>query len=317
MPGLLERVHERLPPSLSSLLESAREKEILLYAGGLAFYGLVSMAPFVVIGFWIAGMFVGEDSMRQLGENIDELMPAGTNVSGVVSTLSSVGTGVGITALLTALWPATAYGSGLVRAFDRISDEPERSLQGVRGRTQALLFVVLLPALLLGALAVSYLATGLFDGSTAGMVAAWALAVVAAFVTTFLVLSVIYVVFGPSRLPPRATATGAAAASAVLALMSLGYVVYLGQGADFEERVAGSGFASVVLLALWLYAANAVLLVGFTLARSCAGSAADPEEVGEEPSDRGDQSEETRSSDGASSSSSISSSTGSSTSSRR
>jgi membrane protein len=315
MDGLLERAHDRLPPSLSSLLESARENEILLYAGGLAFYGLVSIAPFVVIGFWIAGMVVGEDSMQQLGENIDELMPAGTNVSSVVSSLSGVGPSVGFMALVAALWPATAYGSGLVRAFDRISHEPERSMQGVRGRAQALLFVVLLPALLLGALAVSYLATGLFDGGTAGMVAAWALAIAAGFAVTFVVLSVIYVVFGPTRLPAGATATGAAAASAVLAVMSLGYVVYLGQGADFEERVAGSGFAAVVLLALWLYAANAILLVGFTLARSCAGAGPDPEEVGEQPSSADDQSDETRSSAGASSS--ISSSAGSSTSSRR
>lgn len=271
-----------MPPSVSEVVTSARDKEVLLYSGGLAFYGLVSMAPFLVIAFWITGMVVGEDSMQQLGENIDELTPAGTQASGVVTALSSVGTSVGLTALIAALWPATAYGSGLVRAFDRIVDDPERTMKGARGRAQALLFVVLLPLLLLGALGGSYLATSLLDGSSAAMFATWALALVGVYATTFAVICLIYVVFGPGRLPAQATATGAAAAAAAIAVMSLGYVLYLGEGADFEERVAGSGFAAVVLLALWLYLANVILLIGFTLARSCAGSTADPEESGED-----------------------------------
>ncbi|MGY6500395.1 MAG: YihY/virulence factor BrkB family protein [Acidimicrobiales bacterium] len=271
----LDSVVERLPGPVGALIEEARESEILLYAGGLAFYALISIAPFVVIGFWIAGAIVGEEGLSELGDNLDEIAPSGATPSNVIDTLAQVGTGAGLGALAAALWPATAYGSGLVRAFDRISHKPKQTVQGLRGRAKALLFLVLLPAFVLGGLASSYLAASLLDGSGPMLVLGWALALVAGFVAALVVTFVMYQVFGPGRLPMVATVQGAAAAAGALALMSLGYVVYLGQGADFEERVAGSGLASVVLLALWLYLANIIVLLGFSFARSRAGENGD------------------------------------------
>lgn len=277
----VERARERLPDTWQRLVTTAREKEILLYAGGLAFYGLVSVAPFVVISFWIAGAFVDDEQFSRLGENIDEYAPGGADFGGAIESLAQVRHGIGVGALFAALWPATAYGSGLVRAFDRIAERPERNFKGVHGRVRALVFVVLLPLFVLGALGASFLATTVFDDGWLAMLGAWTLAVVAAFVAGTIVHATIYELFGPDRLGPRAVLQGAAAAAAGIAAMSLGYVIYLGEGADFEEQVAGSGFAAVVLLALWLYLANVILLVGYTLARSCAGSTGDPGEGGE------------------------------------
>ena len=269
----------RLPPTLQRLVDEAREADLLLFAGGLAFYGLISLAPFVVIGFWIAGGIVGEDGLEELGERLDDIAPGGADISQIVTTLAEVGTGVGIGALLAALWPATAYGSGLVRAFDRISHRPDRSAQGLRGRAKALLFVVLLPMFLLGALGASYFGSTLFDNGGFFVVLGWVLALLLGFAGGFVMLGVIYLVFGPDQLPLEAAAQGAAAASGAIAVMSLGYIVYLGQGADFEERVAGTGLAAVVLLALWLYLTNIILLTGYSLARSCAGETDDVEHV--------------------------------------
>ncbi len=226
----------------------------------------------MVISFWIAGGLVGEDAIRDLGDNADDFAPGGADISGVTDSLAGIGTGIGIGALAAALWPASAYGSGLVRAFDRICERSKRSLPGVRGRLKSLLFVLLLPAFVLGALGASYLTSGLLGDGAALTILSWVLALVAAFTAGLMTVSLIYVVFGPGDLPLRAVLQGAGAASAAIAVMSLGYVVYLGQGADFEERVAGSGLASVVLLALWLYLANAILLTGFALAQSCAGA---------------------------------------------
>lgn len=226
----------------------------------------------MVISFWIAGGIVGEDAIGDLGDNVDDFTPGGADISGVTDSLAGIGTGVGIGALAAALWPASAYGSGLVRAFDRICERSNRSLPGVRGRLNALLLVLLLPAFVLGALGASYVASGLLGDGAALTVLGWLLALVAAFAAALATISLIYAIFGPGNLPLRAVLQGAGAAAAAIAVMSLGYVVYLGHGADFEERIAGSGLASVVLLALWLYLANAILLTGFALARSCAGS---------------------------------------------
>jgi membrane protein len=274
-----ERQKRRLPPTLQMFVDEARESELLLFAGGLAFYGLISLAPFVVLGFWMAGGIVGEDGLERLGERLDEIAPSGANPSNTIDNLAQVGTSVGIGALAVALWPATAYGSGLVRAFDRISHRPKRSVQGVRGRAKALLFVVLLPVFVLGALGAAYFGAALFDDGVAFMVLGWVAALVLGFVAAFVALGIIYVVFGPDHLSPKAVAQGAGAAAAAIAVMSLGYVIYLGQGADFEERVAGTGLATVVLLALWLYLSNAILLGGYVLARSCSGETDDVENV--------------------------------------
>lgn len=268
-----ERAHEwqrRLPPSIQRLITEARESDVLLFAGGLAFYGLISIAPFIVISFWIAGGIAGEDRLQELGENIEEMAPGGADVSGFFDSMAEIGTGVGLIALASALWPATAYGSGLVQAFDRISHRPDRSAQGLRGRLKALLFVAILPLFLVAGIGVSYVVSGLFENG-AIVVLGWLVALVAAFTAGLVIIGVTYQIFGPESLPVRATIEGAAAASAAIAVMSLGYVIYLGQEADFEERVAGSGFAAVVLLALWLYLANIIVLVGYSLARSCAG----------------------------------------------
>jgi membrane protein len=264
------RLQDKLPDSISKLIDEAREAEVMLFAGGLAFYALISIAPFVVISFWITGELVGEERIEELGENIDEMAPGGADVSGAFDSLAQVGAGVGFMAILAALWPATAYGSGLVRAFDRLSHKPERSAQGVRGRLKALMFVVLLPGFLLAALGASYVASGLLDNGIL-LVVSWVLALIAGTVGGAIVLSIIYLVFGPEKMSFRSTAIGALAASAAIAVMSLGYLIYLGQGADFEERVAGSGFAAVVLLALWLYLANIILLIGYSYCRSCEG----------------------------------------------
>jgi uncharacterized BrkB/YihY/UPF0761 family membrane protein len=267
----IDDAQDRLPPTLGALVDEVRHSEILLFAGGLAFYGLISIAPFLVISFWIAGGLVGESGLRTLGDNLDEMAPGGARISPAVDSMASVGTGIGIGALLAALWPATAYGAGLVRAFDRISHLDKRSAQGLRGRVKALLFVVLLPAFVVGALGGSYVASNIVDNGGVQIVIGWGLALLAGFGAGLVVLSIIYAVFGPGQLPAAAVVKGAVAASGAIALMSLGYVVYLGQGADFEERVAGSGLATVVLLALWLYLANTILLIGYSLARGCAG----------------------------------------------
>jgi membrane protein len=264
-------VEDRLPRSVLGLVDGVRSSDVLLHSGGLAFYALISVAPFVVISFWAASALVGSERLEDLGTTVDALAPTGVRVTPLVTTLADVGTGLGLGALASALWPATAYGSGLVQALDRISHRPDRSLQGARGRLKALLFVVLLPAFVLSALGSTYLVTGLLGGGTALRIASWVLAAAGGFAAGTVTLVLIYRIFGPDPLPWRPLLQGAGAAALAIAAMSVGYAVYLGQGADFEERVAGSGLASVVLLALWLYLANVILLTGFCWARACAG----------------------------------------------
>jgi membrane protein len=269
-----DRVHSerrsRLPDAVNDLIDHLRRAEVFFYGAGLAFYGLISVAPFLVVGFWAAAGVAGEDRIDSLAENLADIAPGEVDVEPAIQNLLEVGTGVGIIALFTALWPATAYGGGLVRGFDELSPAENRSAGGLRGRVKSLALLIALPVVLLGGLAVSSVLTGLVDDGWAVRMLAWAGAVVVGTLVTAVGLVGIYRLFGPDDLSFRSLATGAAAAAAGITVMSAGYLVYLDQGADWEERVAGSGLATVVLLALWLYLSNVILLSGYAVALACS-----------------------------------------------
>ena len=90
------------------------------------------------------------------------------------------------------------------------------------------------------------------------------------FAATVAAVAAIYKVF--PRTPPdwRNTVRGSLVAGSSIAILSVGYVAYLRLGANFERRYFSDALASVVLLGVWLYAANIALIVGYRVARRAA-----------------------------------------------
>jgi membrane protein len=270
------RFRSHLPPFANDLIDRLREAEVLFYAAGLAFYGLISLAPFLVVSFWIIGMLAGEDRVVSLTENLAEMAPGDAEVEPVIENLLDAGSRVGVIALVAALWPATAYGSGLVRALDRLSPAEDRPVQGLRGRIKTLSLLLALPVLLLGAMATSYLLPGMLGDGALLAALGWGLAILAGTTVTAIAIIGIYLLFGPDSLSWRSFALSAAGAALAVTITSIGYLVYLDQGADWEERVAGSGLAAVVLLGLWLYLTNIILLTGYSVSLSWDQRYTDP-----------------------------------------
>ncbi len=91
-------------------------------------------------------------------------------------------------------------------------------------------------------------------------------------------VAVVYKVFPRNPLGWPATLRGALAAAGIISVLSVGYVAYLRFGANFERRYASTALAAVVLLGLWLFAANIALVVGFRSAshHAAGGVDADP-----------------------------------------
>ena len=83
-----------------------------------------------------------------------------------------------------------------------------------------------------------------------GLISVAPLGVVALWVTSLLV--------GPTQIGRPRTAS--------ISLLSVMYVAYLRVGANFERRYASDALAAVVLLGLWLFAANTALLIGYRAA---------------------------------------------------
>jgi YihY family inner membrane protein len=243
----------------------ARADDVFLYSAALAFYGLISVAPLVVVALWVTTLVVGAGQVHHVADQLAHLAPPALGVDRALQHAANLSTTLGLVAMVAALWPATAYGAGLVRVLDRIGGDPERP--GLRGRGAALLLVCLMPVLVLGSLVAGYAGTATPRDGPGAIAVGLGLGLVLSFAATVAAVAVIYKVF--PRTPPgwRDTVLGALVAAGSIAVLSVGYVSYLRLGANFEQRYASDALASVVLLGVWLYAANIALLVGFRVAR--------------------------------------------------
>jgi membrane protein len=263
------RVARRLPPGINRIAERIAERELLLEASSLAFYGLVSALPLLVITFGLVGAVAGEETLQRIAQQAEESGPAGTGQ--ILQQLLDSSAGLSVAAIVFTVWPATAYGGGLRRALTRAveHDEPATAL---RGRATAIVLVFTLPVLVLAGLPLAAFLTSLGDEGVAGTIFGWGIAVVVGIVALTLVLSVLYHAFTPARLGWADTTRGAALTAAVTTVFSIGFVAYLRLG-NVEERFGGATIGLIVMLGVYLFVANALLLAGFEAAAELDGDA--------------------------------------------
>jgi uncharacterized BrkB/YihY/UPF0761 family membrane protein len=259
------RLTQKLPASSGRLLSDLRGQDLFLFSAGLAFYALVSLAPLVILVMWVISLVLGDERVRQLAADMGKVAPKGIGADQALRKVANLGTTVGAWAILTAIWPATAYGAGLRRAFDRLSRKRDEQFKGLRGRGLGLL--VLIPLFVLGSLISAYAGTEAAGNGTAGAIAGGAVALVTGFVGAAVAIVLIYRIFPPSPMPWREIRRATLVAAGGISLLSVAFAAFLASGANFEDHYITSGLAGVVLLGVWLFLANAMLLVGYKAAQ--------------------------------------------------
>jgi membrane protein len=252
-------VDRRLPRRVSSLVRRLADGEILLTSSSLAFYGLVSALPLLLIAFAFVEAIAGDEALQRFAEQTSQNGPEGTGR--FFDQLVETGGSLTIATVVFSLWPATAYGGGLRRALLRYSDR-EDVLPGLRGRLLGLGFVLLLPVLVLSGLPLLVFLSSLSGDGGWATALGWAVAFLAGGLIATGVATVVYRVFSRQELDLRETIAGAALTGAVLAAYSVAFVVYLEVG-EVEDRFGGGTVAIVVLLGVWLFGANTLLLSGY------------------------------------------------------
>lgn len=255
-------VASRLPPGVRGLAERIAQRDLMLEASSLAFYGLVSVLPLLTLTFSVVGAIVGEESLRQFADQAEENGPAGTGQ--LLQQLLENSDALSWAAIVFTIWPATAYGGGLRRAFERAT-EGESMAPAVKGRLTAVGMVLVLPVLVLAGLPLVAVLTSLGDNGLAGTILGWGLALVVGAGSLTLVLAALYHAFAPAELDWRHTLRGAAVTAAVTAIFSVGFVAYLRLG-DVEDRFGGGTVGLVVMIGVYLFVANVLLLAGFEAA---------------------------------------------------
>ena len=265
--ALLDAAEERLPRPVADLLRRLRAEDLFLLAAALAFYALVSVAPFAILVLWVVSLVTGKARVAEVADQLGNMLPAKLGADEALKRVADLGAGLGVGALAALLWPATAYGSGLRRAFARLSRRHKEEGRGLRGRALALGLLGVVPALALAALVAAYLGTRILGDGPVETALGWLLALAFGFAASSMAAAVIYRLFAPRHLPLKAIVKGSTVAGAAISVVTLGYVIFLNVGVDFENRYASSGLAAIVLLAAWLFLSNALILVGFQVAQ--------------------------------------------------
>ncbi|MDX1659527.1 MAG: YhjD/YihY/BrkB family envelope integrity protein [Nitriliruptorales bacterium] len=255
---MFDRVSARLPQPLQPVLERLVERDILLAGSSLAFYGLVSLLPLLLIAFATVDAVAGGDTLTRFTRQA--VQSGSTAVGSFVGDLTDQSGSLSWVTVLAALWPATAYGGGLRRALVRTT-EGEESAPGLWGRLMGLGLVFVLPAIVLAGMPLTFFLVEVTSTTAAGFLLGWGLALLVGVVAGTGVAAAIYGVFAPQDFGFIDTIRTAALVATVTTLFSLGFVLYLRVG-SVEQRFGGATTGAVVLMGVWLFVANVLLLAG-------------------------------------------------------
>lgn len=259
--GQARRLERRLPAPVRRFERWLRGPELVITSSSLAFYGLISIPPMVLIAFWLAGVVLPEAQLDTLVDEVARRSPDEVPAGDVVRGLFELAARAGPFAILAAAWPATAYGAALGRAFSEVATGEEQRIRGWKGRLFALVVIAMLPLIIISAVAALYLGPRVLGTGTA-----FTLALVAAALTAvWLLVAVIFALYRLRDASPTDVALAAAATTGLELMISGGYLLYLRLGADFTGRYGTASLATLVLFALWLLLGHAVLLVGYRL----------------------------------------------------
>lgn len=258
------RVWRRLADSAPRTRRRLADLDLLLLTAGLTFYALVAVVPLLLVAVFLAGSVVGHEQVLELAEGLADLAPEGLGFSARLVALVEAGAGLSPLAVAAALIPATTYGEGLLRAFDRLADVSTRG-KGLRGRLRAITLLATLPLLVLGALAVVAAFPGFVLGAgqgrtlLGGYLTFWV-----AWIGATLLLGITYRAFSPVPLDTSGLLWASAGTGSFLAGMSLGWVVVLEVGVEVGRAYGGSeDLGAAVLFAIYLFLVQITCLVGY------------------------------------------------------
>jgi membrane protein len=256
---ITERGAERLPGPLADVVESAGRHHTMTLAAGLAFFGLLSIAPAIGLGFALVRILVSPEAADAL---VELLRDSGSEFLGLVDLLEQMEDRApryaGI-ALLVLLWPASTLASGWTRGLDAVMEtDSAGGVRGLRGRVAGLVpGAVLVGGLLVlvGAVTIGTALVGA-DG-----VLLLVLLPIGALAFVFLLNLLIYRWLPSETRPWRSLWPGAAWATAGVVLSTAGLALALA----FGQRLTDSyppALTTAIVLGLWIYGANTALLLG-------------------------------------------------------
>lgn len=253
-----------LAPFSRDVVRCTRGHDLALYAAGVTFYAAIGVVPLLLLSVFLAGLLIGEQPVASMADELVGLLPERLGVREAAMALVASGGRLTVPTAVAAFVPASLYGEGLVRAFDRLSVRGERGRRTLRGRLGSVVIVAVSPVLLLvGLAATSGLSRGLGSGTGAALLGTYC-----AFLVGWVVIGVMLVFayrgLAPQRPGLRALLWGAFGTSSIVSGFCLGYLLFLGIEVPVVGPYGGSEpLAAAAVTLLWLYLLHVLVLVGY------------------------------------------------------
>ena len=242
---------------------ATRGHDMALYAAAVTFYAVVGLVPLLLLSLFLAGQIMGPDMVQDLADGLAGLLPDELGAREAARFLASAGTSMSPLAALAALVPASLYGEGLVRAFDRIGERRGRRLSA-RGRIGSLVVVAASPVLLLGGLSAARGLTQLLGDGLVDRLLGVYFSFLVLWLTISPVLAYAYRALTGERPGRRALLWGAFGTGSFLAGTCLGFVLFLSLGIDLGGAYGGAThLATAVASVGWLFVLHVIVLVGY------------------------------------------------------
>lgn len=246
------------------VVHACRGHDLALYAGGVTFYAAIGIVPLLLIAEFLAGRLVGASTVLDLSTRLAHQLPGNLGAQQAAGALGRAGSRLGLGAAVAAFVPASLYGEGLVRAFDRLSVHGDRGRRTLRGRLGSLGIVAASPALLLIGLATTNTLTSTLGTDFWSQALGTYLAFLVGWLTISALLAFAYGTLAPERPGRRALAWGALGTGSMLSGTSLGFLVFLHLDLPLARAYGGAvPVAAAAAALLWLYLLHAIFLVGY------------------------------------------------------
>lgn len=262
-----------LRPSLRAVTRHVRAalrgRDLVLWAAGLTFYGMVAVVPVLLLALWGAAALFGDGLVVEGARLLGRSLPEAHDARPALSALADAAVSATWPLLLAMVLPASLYGEGLRRGLLAVTGQPVRGSTGWAGRLRFVPVLVAAPLLVALPLAFAPVVAPWYEAggwsAVLGVVLSFHLDLVPLWIAVGLVLAGT----GPSVLPPRATLLTGFVLAAVLTGFLHGFVLFLAIPVDWSLPFGGLPFVGAgVAIGLWLFGLHLVLLAGYRIAVS-------------------------------------------------
>ncbi|WP_172330576.1 YihY/virulence factor BrkB family protein [Mangrovicoccus sp. HB161399] len=254
--------------SLKGAFGQIDERNLSLIAAGVAFYSLLSLFPAITALVSVWGVFADPVEIEAQLSLLSQLAPqtayeliAG-QVAALVNAPPSALSWAGAVSLVLALWSAKAGVGAMTRGLNAVYGEKNRS--GFGDIAVSLMLTVMLLVLTASVLALLVVLPVILAFIPIGFLAEMAVRAAKWLVAIGLIvlsLGIIYRI-APNRRAARVPwlSPGALLATAVWAVASVGFTVYLERFASYNEVYGSLG--AVIALLMWFFISALVVLLG-------------------------------------------------------